>query len=73
MIHTLWGCVLVSETLSILFLAVLFSQIQVYSSRSNDVLRRVSHFKESAYGGRFRHDGKLLVAGGQEGIVKVRR
>lgn len=61
------------ETLSILLLSVLFSQIQIYSSQSTEVLRRVSHFKESAYGGRFRHDGKLLVAGGQEGIVKVSR
>ena len=33
--------------------------------------KSLSKFKEGAYGGRFRKDGKLLVAGTDEGQVKV--
>uniref|UniRef100_A0A914XAE3 U3 small nucleolar RNA-associated protein 15 homolog n=1 Tax=Plectus sambesii TaxID=2011161 RepID=A0A914XAE3_9BILA len=30
-----------------------------------------SRFKQAVYGGRFRHDGTLLAAGGQEGRIRV--
>jgi hypothetical protein len=34
--------------------------------------KSISRFKGTAYGGSFRNDGKLLAAGGEEGIVRVR-
>ena len=33
--------------------------------------RTISKFEESAYGARFRADGKLLAAGSEKGVVKV--
>ena len=46
-------------------------QVQVYSSVTNEVKRSVSRFQEVAYSGCFRHDGKLLAAGSEGGVVKV--
>jgi hypothetical protein len=34
------------------------------------VEKTLTKFQKTAYGGRFRRDGKLLVAGGEEGIVR---
>lgn len=48
-------------------------QVQIYSSVTNEVKKSVSRFQEVAYSGCFRHDGKLLVAGSEEGVVKVTR
>ena len=50
---------------------LLSSQVQVYSPYDNEVLKTFTQFKETAYCGRFRYDGKLLVTGGEEGIVQV--
>ena len=46
-------------------------QVQVYSSATNQIKKTVSRFKEAAYSGCFRHDGSLLAAGSEEGVVKV--
>ena len=46
-------------------------QVQVYSSVTNEVKRSVSRFQEVAYSGCFRHDGQLLAAGSEGGVVKV--
>ena len=46
-------------------------QVQVYSSTTNHVIKTISRFNEAAYSGCLRADGKLLVAGSQEGVVKV--
>ena len=35
------------------------------------VRRTVGRFKDKAYGGTLRADGKLLAAGGEDGIVQV--
>ena len=43
----------------------------MYSSATNQVKKTVSRFKEAAYSGCFRHDGRLLAAGSEEGVVKV--
>lgn len=52
-------------------LYVLFSQVQVYSPTSLQIHKTISRFKEVAYSGSFRSDGKLLVAGGDEGSVRL--
>jgi U3 small nucleolar RNA-associated protein 15 len=46
--------------------------VTVYDAASRSVRRTFSRFKDKAYSGSFRKDGKLLVAGGEEGIVQVR-
>ena len=33
--------------------------------------RSLSRFDGEAYSGRFRHDGELLVAGSERGVIKV--
>lgn len=33
--------------------------------------RTISRFKDKAYGGTFRPDGKLLAAGGEDGVVQI--
>ena len=47
------------------------TRIYVYDFKSNKVRKTISRFKQAAYSGRFRSDGKLLVAGGAEGLVQV--
>jgi hypothetical protein len=44
----------------------------VYNSQTRQVQRTFGRFKDVAYSGSFRQDGKLLVAGGQNSIVQVR-
>ncbi|KAJ4461732.1 putative U3 small nucleolar RNA-associated protein 15 [Paratrimastix pyriformis] len=46
-------------------------RIQIYDSHSLKPKRVLSRFKGPAYSGRFRSDGRILVAGGEEGIVQV--
>lgn len=45
--------------------------MQVYSATTNQVKKSISRFHQNAYSGRFRHDGQLLAAGSEEGVVKV--
>jgi hypothetical protein len=47
-------------------------QVHVYDAQTCSVRRTFSRFKDKAYCGTFRGDGRLLVAGGEEGIVQVR-
>ena len=47
------------------------TQVQVYSGVTNEVKKSVSRFQEVAYSGCFRHDGNLLAAGSEGGLVKV--
>ncbi|XP_028406892.1 U3 small nucleolar RNA-associated protein 15 homolog [Dendronephthya gigantea] len=47
------------------------NKVQIYSSTTNEVKKTLSRFKEQAYSGCFRPDGKLLVAGTENGIAKV--
>lgn len=46
-------------------------QIQIYSSSTNQVNKSFSNFKEKVYCGSFRNDGKLIVAGRENGSVQV--
>lgn len=43
----------------------------MYSAATNQVKKTISRFHQSAYNGCFRHDGQLLAAGSEEGVVKV--
>lgn len=46
-------------------------QVNIYSYSTNLVKKSISRFHESAYSGQFRGDGQLLVAGEEQGNVKV--
>eukprot|EP01031_Cornospumella_fuschlensis_P036230 gene36230-43947_t len=46
-------------------------KVSLFDGRSDKVQRAYSRFTDDAYCGRFRHDGKLIVAGEKTGIVKV--
>ncbi|KAK3098153.1 hypothetical protein FSP39_016684 [Pinctada imbricata] len=47
------------------------SRVQVYSPKSLQIIKTISRFKEVAHCGSFRDDGRLLVAGGDEGVVRL--
>lgn len=47
------------------------TRVQIYSVRSNQILRTLGRFKEVAHCGSFRADGKLLVAGSDEPVVRL--
>jgi U3 small nucleolar RNA-associated protein 15 len=42
-----------------------------YTVVSNTVKKIIARFGQMASSGRFRYDGRLLVAGGDEGVVRV--
>jgi hypothetical protein len=46
-------------------------QVILYDGQTKEVARTISRFKDSAFSGCYRSDGKLLVAGSQDGIVQV--
>lgn len=46
-------------------------RVQIYSPITKLVAKNLSKFQENAYGGSFRKDGRLLVAGDEEGNVKL--
>lgn len=47
------------------------ARVQIYNPITHQVQRHFTRFKEAAYGGSFRSDGKLLIAGTEEGHVKL--
>ncbi|XP_078660835.1 U3 small nucleolar RNA-associated protein 15 homolog isoform X2 [Branchiostoma floridae x Branchiostoma belcheri] len=46
-------------------------RVQIYNSRTNKVEKVLTRFKATAHSARYRSDGELLVAGGDEGLVRV--
>ena len=49
------------------------TRVLVYDKSTAQVRRQFTRFKDKAYSGTFRGDGKLLVAGGEDGVVQVGR
>ncbi|MEW5302577.1 MAG: hypothetical protein WDW36_005346 [Sanguina aurantia] len=47
------------------------TRVILYDGLTRNVNRTISRFKDTAYSGCFRADGKLLVAGSQDGVVQV--
>uniref|UniRef100_A0AAY4BTZ5 U3 small nucleolar RNA-associated protein 15 homolog n=1 Tax=Denticeps clupeoides TaxID=299321 RepID=A0AAY4BTZ5_9TELE len=47
------------------------TRVQIFGPNSHEPLRSFSRFKGSAYSGSFRADGRLLVAGSDEGLVRL--
>ncbi|WVQ85835.1 hypothetical protein IAT38_008003 [Cryptococcus sp. DSM 104549] len=47
------------------------TRVLVYAPKTGKVVKTISRFKDTARGGEFRKDGKLVVAGGDDGLVQV--
>lgn len=47
------------------------TRVQIYSSKTNEVKKTISRFKDVAYSATIRSDGTLMVAGGERPIVQV--
>ncbi|KAK9235441.1 WD40-repeat-containing domain protein [Lipomyces kononenkoae] len=47
------------------------ARVQIFSARTRQVIRTIARFKDTAYSGEFRPDGKLLVAGDATGLIQV--
>ena len=58
--------------MSIRFLLLLVSfQIHIYGPFSQEPVKTFTRFKDTAYCGRFRSDGQLLVAGCEDSVVRL--
>ena len=53
------------------YLVTSSTKVMLYDSMSDKVQRAYSRFTDDAFSGRFRKDGKLIVAGSKDGYVKV--
>ncbi|KAM8961750.1 U3 small nucleolar RNA-associated protein 15 homolog [Pelodytes ibericus] len=47
------------------------TRIHVYGQYSQEPIKTFSRFKDTAYGGTYRADGKLLAAGCEDGVVQL--
>ncbi|GJN87988.1 hypothetical protein Rhopal_000943-T1 [Rhodotorula paludigena] len=47
------------------------TRLQIYSPKTNRVVKTISRFKETATSGEIRGDGKLCIAGDEGGLVQV--
>ena len=46
-------------------------QVLVYDGQTAELAKTISRFKDVALGGAYRRDGKLIAAGGVDGVVQV--
>jgi U3 small nucleolar RNA-associated protein 15 len=53
------------------FCASAGTRLHVFDGTSSAVKRQFARFKDKAYGGSFRRDGRLIVAGGEDAVVQV--
>ncbi|KIR68986.1 U3 small nucleolar RNA-associated protein 15 [Cryptococcus bacillisporus CA1873] len=47
------------------------TRVLIYAPKTGKVVKTITRFKDTARGGEFRKDGKLVVAGGDDGVVQV--
>ena len=48
------------------------ARVQIYAPRTQKVIKTIARFNDVARSGHLRHDGKLLVAGDDTGLIQVR-
>lgn len=53
------------------FIATASVKVSLFDGLSDKIQRSYSRFSNDAFSGKFRHDGKLIVAGEKTGVVKV--
>lgn len=47
------------------------TRVLIYAPKTGKVVKTITRFKDTARSGEFRKDGKLVVAGGDDGTVQV--
>lgn len=47
------------------------TRLQLYTPKTNRVVKTISRFKDTVRSGHIRDDGKLIVAGDDSGLVQV--
>eukprot|EP01098_Paradermamoeba_levis_P009859 TRINITY_DN4126_c0_g1_i1.p1 TRINITY_DN4126_c0_g1~~TRINITY_DN4126_c0_g1_i1.p1 ORF type:complete len:520 (+),score=119.22 TRINITY_DN4126_c0_g1_i1:109-1668(+) len=47
------------------------TRVQIFDPNTNQAEKTISRFKDVAYSGSFRQDGRLLVAGGENSVVQL--
>lgn len=47
------------------------TRVLIYAPKTGKVVKTITRFKDAARSGEFRKDGKLVVAGGDDGVVQV--
>lgn len=50
---------------------LLLLQVHIYGPFSQEPVKTFTRFKDTAYSGRFRSDGQLLVAGCEDSVVRL--
>ncbi|KAG0303027.1 snoRNA-binding rRNA-processing protein [Dissophora globulifera] len=60
-----------SETSPYDFAVTASTRVQIYSSKTHQVKKTISRFKDVAYSGTIRGDGRLVVAGDATGLVQI--
>ncbi|KAF9903291.1 snoRNA-binding rRNA-processing protein [Lobosporangium transversale] len=60
-----------SETTPYDFAVTASTRVQIYSSKTHQVKKTISRFKDVAYSGTIRADGKLVVAGDATGLIQI--
>lgn len=45
--------------------------MEIYDGKSGEVSKTIARFNDVAYSGSLRSDGELVVAGGEEGLIRV--
>uniref|UniRef100_A0A8C5GXV6 U3 small nucleolar RNA-associated protein 15 homolog n=1 Tax=Gouania willdenowi TaxID=441366 RepID=A0A8C5GXV6_GOUWI len=53
------------------FAVTAFTRIHIYGPFSQEPIKSFTRFKDTAYSGRFRSDGQLLVAGCEDSVVRL--
>ncbi|KAF9581398.1 snoRNA-binding rRNA-processing protein [Lunasporangiospora selenospora] len=60
-----------SETSPHDFAVTASTRVQIYCAKTHQVKKTISRFKDVAYSGTIRNDGRLLVAGDATGLVQI--
>ena len=60
-----------TQTSSDLFAVTTGSRVQLYSIKSRKLVKTITRFDDTAYGGDVRYDGRVLAAGDETGAIQV--
>mmetsp|Transcript_14228 Transcript_14228/g.36374 ORF Transcript_14228/g.36374 Transcript_14228/m.36374 type:complete len:494 (+) Transcript_14228:67-1548(+) len=53
------------------FAVTTFTKVHIYSPETSTIVKTIGRFKDVAYSGHYRDDGRVIVAGGETGIVQL--
>ncbi|ELU13410.1 hypothetical protein CAPTEDRAFT_172738 [Capitella teleta] len=69
--HGAVSCINFSPTQPHQYAVTCSTKVQIFSPNTNQPVKNFTRFKDVAYCGTFRDDGQLLVAGGEEGQIRL--